>query len=448
MRNTAREQLSRKVITRYAAGSLATGGFSTLPGLVLVYYLTDTLGVVALAAGFMITMAKVWDVVIDPVIGGLSDRVLKEKGSRRGPMTAGVIGLPLSFLATFAVPAGLSPFWSGTWVFVAFLLAATCFSLFQVPYIALPAELTSKYVVRTRLISWRVVVLTFSILLFGGGGPEIRGMFGSLYLGYFMMGAVSAILFFAGTLIAVTIVPKDQPTSPAPREPIVSYYRGGYLAFKDSQPFRALLTTFVIQALTTGLMLAGAQYVARWILHDEGAVTILFVCLIGPALLFAPVWKKVADRIGKERAFAFSSITFLPATLCLVPLVFCPGYWIVAPVAVAGSAYAGMQTLPIAILPDVIAVDSRRGVDRAGIFGGVWTAGETTGMALGTTVLTIVMALTGYIESTLLDTVVQPDSAITGIALTFSLLPAILMIISLVTLTRYRLRQEDIDRDA
>ena len=38
-------------VARYAIGSLGTGGFATLPGLVLVYYLTDTLGVAAIAAG-------------------------------------------------------------------------------------------------------------------------------------------------------------------------------------------------------------------------------------------------------------------------------------------------------------------------------------------------------------------------------------------------------------
>ena len=55
---------------------------------------------------------------------------------------------------------------------LAFIATATAFSLFQVPYIALPAELTDDYDARTRLLSVRVVVLTFAILLFGAGGPD------------------------------------------------------------------------------------------------------------------------------------------------------------------------------------------------------------------------------------------------------------------------------------
>ena len=34
-------------IVRYAVGSIGTGGFATLPGLVLLVYLTDTLGIAA-----------------------------------------------------------------------------------------------------------------------------------------------------------------------------------------------------------------------------------------------------------------------------------------------------------------------------------------------------------------------------------------------------------------
>ena len=51
-------------------------------------------------------------------------------------------------------------------------------------------------------------------------------------------------------------------------------------------------------------MLAGANYVATWVLHSEDAVTFLFVALIGPALVVTPLWGVVARRIGKERGFA------------------------------------------------------------------------------------------------------------------------------------------------
>ena len=98
------QSVDRKTLATYAVGSLGTGGFATLPGLVLVYYLTDTLGIAALGAGLVVTLAKVWDVVIDPVIGSRSDHSLATSGSRRRFMVIGGVALPVFFALTFAVP--------------------------------------------------------------------------------------------------------------------------------------------------------------------------------------------------------------------------------------------------------------------------------------------------------------------------------------------------------
>ncbi len=97
-------------------------------------------------------------------------------------MILGAIALPVFFALTFAVPQGLGPWISGGWVLIAFLLTATAFSLFQVPYIALPGRAHPDYDARTRLLSVRVMVLTFAILLFGAGGPILRTEFGYLWM--------------------------------------------------------------------------------------------------------------------------------------------------------------------------------------------------------------------------------------------------------------------------
>lgn len=435
--------LRPKTILGYAIGSLGTGGFGTLPGLVLVFYLTDTLGIAALAAGILVTAAKVWDVVIDPVIGARSDRSLAVRGSRRPLMILGSVALPVFFILTFAVPAGLPPIVSGAWVLIAFLLTATAFSLFQVPYLALPAELTPGYDERTRLVSARVVVLSVAILLFGAGGPELRDAFADEYTGYLVMAIVAGVVIGLGMLVSSFVAPRVVPIA-ASRTSILEHYRAGFDALRRSQAFRSLLLAFLLQALATGMMLAGAQYVATWVLGT--GVALLFVSLIAPALVFAPVWAVVSRRIGKERAFAIASVLFGVAALSLVLLVWWPGVWVYAPVALAGAAYAGMQSLPMSMLPDVISHDARtHGDGRAGVFGGVWTAGETTGMALGATVLAVVLAITGYVESVGFELVVQPASAITGIVWSFSVVPAVLIAASLVAFVRYPLRRADID---
>ncbi|GAA5154712.1 MFS transporter [Microbacterium pseudoresistens] len=451
----ASSRLRATTIARYAAGSVGTGGYATLPGLVLTYFLTDNLGVTALLAGIIVTAAKVWDVVIDPVIGAASDRALARTGHRRGMMVAGAFTLPVFFALTFAVPPAFGPVAGAICVLAAFLATATAFSIFQVPYVALPAELTPSYDERTRLLSWRVIALTAAILLFGAGGPELRRLTGDPVTGYLVMGIVAGLVIGLGMLVASRSderTPISDPGEPsaatiADSTPgIREQYAAGIATLRRSAPFRSLLATFLLQALATGTMLAGAQYVATWVLHSESAVTLLFVALVGPALIATPLWERLSRRTGKERAFTLASILFLIAATSIAAAIWTPGAWIYASVAVAGIAYAGLQALPMAMLPDVISHDERRhGPGRAGTFTGVWTAGETVGFALGATIVAGVLALTGYVSRVAGEASTQPPGAVTGIVICFSIVPAVLLVLSLLTLSRYRLRRADID---
>ena len=187
------------------------------------------------------------------------------------------------------------------------------------------------------------------------------------------------------------------------------------------------------------------MYLANHVIHADG-VTFIFVALVAPAILFAPVWAVISRRLGKERTFVVASALFGLAALSMVALVWLPGFWVYGPIALAGIGYAGMQSLPLSMLPDVISHDAdRNGHGAAGSFGGVWTAGETTGIALGTTVLGIVLSASGYLESVGGVQLAQPASAVTGIALRFSIVPAAIIALSLVTFSRYPLRKADID---
>jgi GPH family glycoside/pentoside/hexuronide:cation symporter len=450
--------LRRNTVVRYAVGSVGTGGFGTLPGLVLLIYMTNTLGVSPAFAGAAFTVSKIWDVIIDPWIGARSDRSLARTGARRRFMVLGAILLPVFFVVTFAVPPGLPEALSAAWVLIGFLLSATAFSLFQVPYIALPAELVDSYDARTRLLSARVIVLTLAILAFGGGAPELVALGSDEYQGYLIMAGAAGVVFLVAFLISSTVersarltaVPRAPGTEPveglaAPKVGFGMHFRRGWTAVRDSQPYRALLFTFVVQALAIGLMLAGVAYIASEILGT--GTLVLFLSLIAPAIIVTPVWSAVSRRIGKERAFRIASVMFGLAALSMVLLFWFPGPWVYASVALAGAAYAGLQSLPLAMLPDTVAHDAEtHGPGRAGTFSGVWTAGETAGLAFGGTILSIVLAVTGFIPTVGDETVTQPASALFGIVLAFSVIPAALMFLSLISLARYPLRRADIDR--
>ena len=156
-------RLPTATVASYAAGSVGTGGFGVLPGLVLAYYLTDTLAVPAVLAAIVVLIPKIIDVAINPIIGARSDQALAHSGTRSAGMIAGAMALVPLFILTFAAPTALPMPVAAAWVLIFFSLCAVAYSLFQVPFVALPAELTPDYHERTRLVATRIVVLAATI---------------------------------------------------------------------------------------------------------------------------------------------------------------------------------------------------------------------------------------------------------------------------------------------
>jgi Na+/melibiose symporter-like transporter len=433
--------LPKGVRAGYGLGSVATGTFGTVPGLMLLPYLTDTLGIAALAAGLIVFLPKAWDVVLNPIAGRISDRSTDPRGPRRPFLLKGGLLLALFFALLFAAPDLGSRTVDALWVLVMFVACATAYAFFQVPYVAMPAEITDSYDERTRLMTWRVAILALAIMVSGASAPAIRDALGGR-AGYRAMGIVIAVLLVVG-VVGAYVGTRSAPIGRA--APGAGTLREQLRVVANARDFRLLLTTFVMQALATGAMLAGVAYVSRWVLVDKGAATILFVCFVGPALLLTPAWSALGQRIGKKQGYVASSLVLAAAAVLLVWSRSAPAWWVYAATALVGLGYAGVQVFPMAMLPDAAAVDARRtGENRAGVYTGVWTAGETLGLALGPAIYALVLALGSYHSSTDLDDFTstaasQPDSALTAIVLGFSLLPAVLIVLSLVFLSRYRL---------
>lgn len=427
-----RDRLTRAQTAGYAAGSVGTGGFGTLPGLVLAYYLTDTLGVAAALAAVVVLVPKVWDVAIDPAIGARSDREVTARGSRHRLMLLGALTLPVGFIAMFAVPSGVSSGVAALWVVAAFVLATTSFSFFQVPYIAAPADLTSDYTERTRMMAWRVGVLALAILAFGAGAPGIRDALGGGRSGYVVMAIVSATVLSLGMLATVVSLRGHESRVGAAGES--SSLRAGLDAVRGLPRFRSLLVVFVIQALATGIVLAAAQYVATYLLGSQALVSVLFAAVVAPALFVMPLWKRFAAAHGKRAAYLASSWLFVVACLVQLPALALGWTWLtVLALAAGGVAYAGMQLFPLAMLPDVI---EEAGRARGGAMSGVWTALETAGLALGPGIVLLMLAVGGFVSSTG-DPVDQPRAAEVAIGLAFTLVPALLAVVSILALRRY-----------
>src|SRR3954452_25397447 len=117
---SATDRLPRRVRVGYGSGSVATGAFGTVPGLMLLPFLTDSLGIAALTAGFIVFLPKAWDVILNPIAGRISDRTVDPRGPRRPWLLRAGLALAACFALLFAAPE-MPTALEALWVLVLFI---------------------------------------------------------------------------------------------------------------------------------------------------------------------------------------------------------------------------------------------------------------------------------------------------------------------------------------
>ncbi|MFR9777481.1 MFS transporter [Micromonospora sp. MS34] len=419
----------------FAAGSLGMGVWLTVPGLLLLYFLTDVLAVAPWLAGLTLLLPKIADVVLHPWVGHRCDVEQARRGHRRRLLLAGC-ALPLAFAALFAVPGGLTGGTAAVWVALLFIAGNLLFAAYQVPYLATPADLRIGYHERTRLMAFRMMVLTVGILLSGLLAPLLAGGDAPTRGGYLRMSMLLGAGMLVAMLVGVTGIDRLRRAAAAPA---ATHQAGGWRALTESlrdRQFRWLVAAYLAMSTTTHLILAGVPYYAEYELGRPKLTTVLVAAFLAPALLVTPAWLAVARRVGKQRALLAAQATFAVGTLVLavgrpvgLPVL-------VTVVAVLGVAFAALQLLPFSMLPDVIRAAA---ATRAGTYTGVWTATEATGGALGPYAYALCLAVGGFVASAPGQTVTQSPAALAAIRYGFGLLPAVVMVVAVLLQLRYTL---------
>ncbi|MEV1110336.1 MFS transporter [Micromonospora sp. NPDC049751] len=427
--------LPRGPLAGFATGSLGMGVWVTVPGLLLLYFLTDVLAVGPWLAGLALLLPKIADVLLHPWVGHRADVELGRRGDRRRLLLLGC-ALPVAFAALFAVPGGLTGAPAAGWVAVAFVAGNLLFAAYQVPYLATPADLRIGYDERTRLMAFRMVVLTLGILASGLLAPLLTGGDAATRGGYQRMGVVLAVGMLVAMLVGVAGIARLRGVASGGTAPRHGGWRALRTALRDEQ-FRPLVAAYLAMSTSTHLVLAGVPYYAEYELRAPALTTVLVAAFVAPALLVTPAWLVLARRIGKQRALLGAQGAFAAGSLVLavgrpagLPVL-------VGAVAVLGVAFAGMQLLPFSMLPDVIhAAGATTG---AGTYTGVWTATEATGAALGPYAYALCLAAGGFVASTAGESPAQPDAALAAVRYGFGLLPAAAMLAALLLQRRYTL---------
>ena len=180
-----------KEATRVEKSLWGLGGFgenmanSALPSLANAIYQVGY-GLNPVVLGWVMAASRIFDALLDPVIGNWSDHARTRWGRRRPFVVCGGILLAVTFAFLWLPPAGLSKNQLALYLAVAALLFYLSFTVFIIPFSALGLEMVTDYKARTRLFIFRLVPAFVASLLVPTlykfarsdffGGNEMEGM--------------------------------------------------------------------------------------------------------------------------------------------------------------------------------------------------------------------------------------------------------------------------------
>lgn len=420
--------ISRGATGLYAIGSLANGVFSTVPTVLLLYFCTETLAIPPAWAAIILFVPKAWAIFWDPFVGAWSDRTRSRFGRRRPFLLAGAIGLPLAFAALFTAPVAgaVNGFlWAGGCYF----LLATFYSLFAVPYSAVPAEITPDAGGRGRLVGWRMTASMVGVLAGAGVAPALVAYYGGGRTGYAAMGFVIA----AGCLMAmigpIAMLRRHDLATPAeqgarPQEGLIAQLR----FVMANAEFRNLACAFLLQLTAVGAVTAAAPYLVTGAFgRQEGDVGVALGTMLLATILSALFWSRLGRRFGERRMLGAAALGYAAAATTVGCAAWFHAPWgiAIACFVSAGAPFAGLQVMPFTLAAHIAHAESagRRAGGEGGIegvFTGIWTSMEKLGLALGPALTAVMLALTG-----------KTGSAVAGFV---AFVPALLALASLLFL--------------
>ncbi len=161
----------------YSLGDAAANFvFQTMILFQLNFY-TDTLGLVAAAAGSLLLVGRLWDAFFDPMMGVLADRTNTRWGKFRPWVLWTAVPWGVAMVLAYSAP-DLSTSGKLLYACATNILLMTLYSANNTPYSALTGVMTGDVNERTTLSSYRFVAAMIAQLIVGGFTLPLVAKFG------------------------------------------------------------------------------------------------------------------------------------------------------------------------------------------------------------------------------------------------------------------------------
>jgi len=431
------EKLSLRTKLGFGVGDLGGNLLFTALSFWALNYLTDTVGLAAGAAGTALLIGKLWDAVVDPIVGLASDRTRTRWGRRRPWILFGALPLAASLAFFFSAPVlegQTALFW---WAFGAFAFLNMAFSVVNIPYGSLTPELTTDYNERMNLNGYRFGFAIVGTLVGATAVQPILGLFpGNPRQGFAVVGLVfGALVACASLTTGFSVRERVLSTDARPTSLLTSWK-----IVLGNRPYRIILGAYTLHLLGITFLSGSMVYLFEYVLGDRGSSNLAMGLLLVVGMGFIPVSVVFSRRFGKVKTYQLAMVVLAAASLTvwLFGTTLGPGF-VVGVMAVAGIGLGFSYAPPYALLPDAIEVEARRnGTRDEGAYYGVWNVAVKLGQAGAVGASGLLMGWAGYVA----HEVHQGGPALAAIQSLVGPVPAFFFLSAALVLFRYPLDEK------
>ena len=411
-----RDALRRSQLAAYGVLGLPLA-FVALPIYVHVPQLYSTAFGMSLATvGAVLLIARIFDAVIDPVIGALADRFAHRKLSILLAVPALICGL-WGLLRPLPEAPGVA------WLVSMLVLVYLGYSLATVNHHAWGAELSTDVGERTRITASREGFALIGVVL----ASVLPGLISSVPKeGLAQLPVVFAGLLSLAVLLAVRFTPSPtRAIAHAVDEP------SGWAAPLRQARFRALLGVFAVSGIAAAIPASLVLFFVDDVLQASSHAGVFLALYFLGAALGLPVWVALARRVGRLQAWGWAMLLAVLAFVWAATLG-AGQLWAFGVICVlSGSALGADLALPPSVLADVIAGDARAG---AGACFGWWNFTAKLNLALAAGLSLPALEWLGCVPGS------REVGGLLALSLMYAVLPAVLKLGAAYCLWRVRHR--------
>ena len=426
----------------YALGDAAAGGITwKIMSIAFPLFFTNVFGLSFADAAALMLVARLFDVVTDPMMGSIADRTSSRWGTYRPWIIFGAIPFGLIFALLFFTP-DFGPVGKRVYAYVLYLLMMAVYTMVNVPYGSLLGVMTEDSSEKNEFSSYRMVgayamgfvtLLSFPYLqkVVGGSDAHQYAVLGACF------GGLAALMTLACGLLT------KERLKPVRAE---HFSMRQFADLFSNRPWVFLTLIAICTNFFNGFRYAVAGYMIDYCLDGEitvGSLIINYTVLMAfgevTCMIFGGISPAFTKRIGSKRmAFVWSSVICLVTSVAAFFMPMSPSciWLLVASVVITSIGVGFYSPLLWSMYADVADyATEKNGTSATGLIFSSGTMAQKLGGAISGSLIALLLGLAGasMVPDEFGNSVIDPSSVTNSVKTMvwalFTLFPAAIALI-------------------